>query len=160
MLQPVTVHCTKTAVDRLFFLTLTLADCWVGGMNKTAEPQRVREWERQNACPYPRNSPWRCQSTRSTGRWWRRGGWATSQRHKWGRWRGSARCGAAPLASCRNVGACRSGTSARDIINKCSWIQYWKWNFVWEFGESRLMTLLIPVGILQQAHLLRMKWSP
>ena len=27
MLQPVTVHCTKTAVDRLFFLTLTLADC-------------------------------------------------------------------------------------------------------------------------------------
>lgn len=33
-----------------------------------------------------------------------------SQRRRWERWRGSVQCGAAPSVSCRNVGACRSGT--------------------------------------------------
>lgn len=65
------------------------------------------------SCSYPHNSPWRCRSTHSTGRWWRRGGWAKSRRRRWEQWRGSARCGAAPLVSCRNVGACRSGTDRK-----------------------------------------------
>lgn len=63
--------------------------------------------------PYPHNSPGWCQSTRSTGRWWRTGGWAKSQRRRWERWRGSWRCGAAPSASCRSVGACRSRTETQ-----------------------------------------------
>lgn len=58
---------------------------------------------------YLRSSLWLCRNTRSTDHWWRREGWARSQKHRWERWRGCALCVSARLENCSNASACRSG---------------------------------------------------
>lgn len=69
--------------------------------------------------PYLHSSPAPCQSKHSTGHWWRRGGWAMSQRRKWAQWRGSEQCSVVHLGSYSSEDAYRSARTERGDQDQC-----------------------------------------
>lgn len=99
------------------------------GLNRTQVQQNppISVLWRMSACnrgvplfAHLHSSLWLCQSIHSTPRWWRTGGWARSQKHRWGQWRGFGRCASVRWENCSNADACRSKQKMKEEIENNS----------------------------------------